>query len=223
MNNETNSSNKSGLLNFSRELADLILSTNGDNVWLESKEVRRAWHTFIISTSIMSFTLIIYRVVFAGILRVSPFYTTSFRILLLVWSTISLICAIMLGYQYYKNLLITGRDLRFGSIAFFIMCEILLFGLIYIQLYFLNPELFMYQSPPIIPTETYIDYGLPTLIANFEFILYSACTNISINYPKIASNSSIVSVINFLQVLIWLAIMGLFIATFVQLAAKRKK
>jgi hypothetical protein len=223
MTKTTDIKNESRSPSFSDELADLILTSDGDTTWLEQKDVRHAWHLVFFGAAGISITFILGRLLFSGLMGKSALYTEIFRAYRFFGMLILIALTINLGFQFYKHLLITGRDLRFKSVTLFMTATILLFGGLYYSLYFWRPELFLYYSPAIIPAVTATDLTVGNILALLEFLLYSACTSISVSYPKISSNSSIVSIINFLQVGIWITLMGLFIATFVQLAAIRKK
>jgi hypothetical protein len=95
--------------------------------------------------------------------------------------------------------------------------NLVIFGYIYQELYYLAPTAYNYQSPVVLPSETLKELDFyQTLFSALDFVLYSACTSVAVGYPRIASASAIVSLFNFIQVVTTFLIGALLVATFVQ-------
>jgi hypothetical protein len=112
--------------------------------------------------------------------------------------------------------MVTGNDLRFVNIVFFFLGGIFLFGLLYSSIYDLSPSSFRYPDALVIPKPILQNLNLATrTLFQGDFLLYSACTAVSLGYPRIMSASAVVSALNFLEVVGTLLIISLLIATFV--------
>ena len=207
---------KLSLLQISVHVADLLLVSEGSVESVRDSRTRFAWHLFFFS--VISFLLT--QTAFAVIVFVKfPQSTTA----TLVWRVFSIAGVLwllgtitFLAYRHYRYLLITKKDLRFSSIGFFFFAEFFLFGVLYRYLYFFSPELFVYANPLVLPTATLSSPGFLSTLQLYDFILYSACTAVSVGYPRIASASALVSFFNFLEVVANLLMIALVVATFVQ-------
>jgi len=122
------------------------------------------------------------------------------------------------SYYHFRYLLKTGLDLSFQQILFFYVTGIVIFGAIYNQLYFLDYNFFNYPNPIIIPPPQLMNPGLDGLILVLDFLAYSACVSLSIDYTRISSgaSSAIVPIVNIIEVLFSLVFVALFISMFVQ-------
>jgi hypothetical protein len=210
---------KLGLLRLSVYVADLLLIGDGDIEAVREPKVRTAWHTFLFSFGIYCLLLVLgVRIVEAMASPAWAFLWRIFSCLLNLWLLGSL--ATVANY-HYRYLMLTEKDLRFRNIAFFFWASVLLYGLLYRNLYVLAPSFFSYPTPVVVPSPNLV--ALPpwtSLRLSFDFLLYSACTAVSIGYPRIASTSALVSFLNVTQALGSLLIVALLVATFVQKAKK---
>lgn len=208
-------------IQLSSYIADLMLASEGDYEALKVKSVRRTWH-------ILYFSLIIFLVCTITAqnwfdMSNSIWKALCWRSLQLgVWSYILLLTCI-LAYQHYCFLLKTGKDLRFKNILFFFLMGMLVFSYIYFWLFFVNPGLFLYASAPVKPANMLLPLTMKhRLILFLDFTTYSGCTFFTLDYPCVRSNSTLVSAVNFVQVLYGIALVSFFVATFIQKTDSRK-
>ena len=206
---------KPSLLQISSNVADQLLFSEGLYDAVKQPKVRRSWHILFFST--FSFLIL---------LLLSNFLSSSFsdvknavlilRIFKLIGGIYILFCLFFLSFYHYKYLLLTGKDLKFNNILFFYVFGIMLFGLIYSALYFINPSLFSYANPILVPTSTIEHHGLKGFILVLDFNVYSSCVALSLDYPRICSSSFAVSLVNIFEVLFSIAFIALFVGIFVQ-------
>jgi hypothetical protein len=130
---------------------------------------------------------------------------------------------VWLATLYYRHLLLVGKDLSFGSIVVFWGAWVLDFGGLYQSLYLLRPNLFVYVHPPLVSGKT-IQFHQPfsSFLMTIQFNIYSACTTVSMAIPNLASSSFLISAINAAEVIGFVLLVALIIATFASKAADRK-
>jgi hypothetical protein len=141
--------------------------------------------------------------------------TLVFRWWLVVGESASISLLAILAARFYKHLLLTGRDLRFQSVAMFWVLWVTLFGLLYMALYNLAPTLVTFQHPVFVPSPTLVSLSLlETLRLKLYFVAYSACVSTATSFPTITSNSVIVSILNVVETIGSILFVGLIVATF---------
>jgi hypothetical protein len=209
------------LLQLSLYIVDLLLVSSGDEEAVKEPRVRTIWHILFFSLVGLVITQFVLNHSLQSVLPNSAILTLVWRLFLLASWTWLLVVLIVLAYRHYRYLLITSKDLNFKSIAFFYVVGILIFGLLYRDLYVFGPHLFAYPDPVVVPVDK---ARLLSLIEgykfSFDFYIYSACTTVSLNYARISSASPIVSILNFCQVVFSLFIVALMVSTFVQKVGK---
>ncbi len=196
-------------------IADLLLLWDGSEEAVKVRKVRLAWY-------LMSFSLTGHFLIsmFAPHFILRPFesvlVTATWRIFnVAAWSWIIGV-TVLLAYTHYRYLLVTGRDLRFTPILFFFVSGVASFGYLYSSLYVLSPGLYYYPEALVVPGPLSKPLVFPTsYLFAFDFHLYSACTAVSIGYPRIASSSAVVSLINFIEVIGSILLLSIVVATFV--------
>lgn len=203
-------------LGISQQIADLLLNSEGYEESLKVPKVRLAWHLLCFSS--IGFVLVI--LILASLRNyfvVSEILTLYYRIFSLLGFTWLLILINILAYFHYNFLILTGKDLRFSNIAFFYILAVIFYGFIYKDIYLLNHNLVSYINPIHVPKSviTVLSF-FDSLIIRLDFLVYSACTSLSLTYYKISSSSLIVAIINIVQVISTLLIIALLVATFVQ-------
>ena len=197
----------------SNHIADLFLD---DKVWANNSNVVKAWRIFF-GTCVISFSsMIILHILLMPQIGITELGTFIIRVINTIGVTASLFTALLLSYYYYKYLLLSGIDLRFDNIILFFFLSIALFGILYRNLYMLNPDYFAYTNPFFTVSKLYHPLGLKSIPISIDFIVYSACTNLTIEYYRIHSASFLISCINIIQVIYGILVIGLFVATFVQ-------
>lgn len=198
-------------------IGDLFLVAEGSVEWVKTPKVRFSMHLLFWSS-------VLY-VIMNGIfgLYVIEYFTGShsaaiiYRSIHLLFWTYFLIVSIVLASYFYSHLLLTGKDLRIGSIAFFFFLAVIGFSRIYAYLYWINPLLYVYPDALLIPTPYLSPQpALGGALMLYDFVLYSCTTMLSIPYPRIQSDSAIVTAVNVAQVICSVAFLSLIVAMFVQ-------
>lgn len=204
------------LFQISTHVADLLLVSAESEEWVRERSIRTAWHAFFLSAIGL---LVVNWGVFAlasDSLTNNPHFATAFRAIMTLGYTWLLFLVLLMTYCHYRYLLLTGKDLRFNSIAFLYVAATLTFARLYGSVYVLDPTLFTFPAAPFRPSDKLMRLGSKNFVFLADFLVYSGCTSVSLNYPRIASASLLVSVLNIVQVLFSLLVAGLMIATFVQ-------
>lgn len=203
-------------IDLSRYIMDLLMASEGDKAAIREERVRVIWHVLFFSICVF---------VLAGILGVhivrsffpdSSNAAVAWRSFLVLFYVYLLSLLFLLCFRHYLYLLRTGKDLRFKPIGFFYFIGIIFFGKLYNSIFFLKPELFEVIDPILKPAPNLMYLGIKAFINELVFYVYSACTVVSIEYPRIRSSSTIVSTINVVEVLYGIMIIVLLVATFVQ-------
>lgn len=156
----------------------------------------------------------------AEVLFASVLENLAVAMLILRWWLCAGLGAIVVIYailatRFYQHLLLTGRDLRFISVAMFWSGWIVLFGQLYRALYNLAPTSISYQHSLFVPKTTLV--VLPLLLKfkiSAYFITYSACVATAISFPNITSNSLVASILNVAEATGSILFIGLIVATF---------
>jgi hypothetical protein len=205
---------RSNFIRFSKKLSELFLDDN--DVWLEVGSIRKAWHYLVV----VIFTQFFFTNVLFNLILTSANNAVHvlfiIRIINLSFIVIALGIMLFLLYTHYKYLLITGKDLRFKSIAFYFVFIFIAFGALYYRIYVLNPSLYLCPASFYVPLSDIAVSGVKAFLLGYDFILYAFSVALSLNYPRISSDSTLISTLNILQTMIGLIIVSLFIATFVQ-------
>jgi hypothetical protein len=214
---------KLNLLEISSYIADLLLISEGSEEAVRNPKVRFAWHLSFFSIIFFMFWVIIKRIILIQFFPNNPNVTAICRLFEII-SIIYIITTIwFLCYRYYYYLLRIGKDLNFSNIIFFYFANSLLYSALYQIMYFIKPYLYNYPDHFIVPSSIFHNYGIDGVLSAIDFIIYSFCVSISINYPKISSASMIISIANISQVMFSIVMIALFVATFVQKADQIKK
>lgn len=208
---------KLNLIQLSRLVADLCLLSEGSEAWVREPAIRRTWHALFFTTiGVMLFNWVFFPFVPGQVIE-NVVFTFYFRLGMVTVSLWILFLILVLSYQYYRFLLLTGKDLRFRSIFLLFVTAVLIFSIHYKHLYFLEFSLFEYPDSPVVLGPALERLGiLRSLIISVDFVVYSFCTSLSLDYPRITSASMIVSALNIIQVLYSYCVVALLVATFVQ-------
>jgi hypothetical protein len=209
---------------FSLAIADQFLIVEDSEVWIKQPQVRRAWHLSLTSTILLAVYLFISKTIFGFALERSITWTFLWRLSLLFIVGWLVLLEGILASVYYRYLLSTSRDLRFRNIALFWISWVLHFALLYIVVYSLDPTLFSYPISVSMPGKTVHSIGfLPLIKSISHFLLYSACTTVSLTLPGLTSASLVVSALNLVEILGSLLLLALLVATFVNKSDLKKR
>jgi hypothetical protein len=206
-----------GFKKFSLYISELSLRRDSSETWLNEPKVLVAWHSFFFSFWAGAGLDFIMRFVLTDFFVVSAPATFGLRCFDIVWTGVLISELSILAALHFRFLLLTGRDLRLSSVAFFWTLWVTLFAFMYRNCYTIRPSLFLYPSPVVTPRATLGLYvGLWSAIKEMtHFVVYSACVSTSLLPPGLASNSMTVSALNVVEVIGSLLTVGLLIATIV--------
>jgi hypothetical protein len=206
---------KLSLMTLSLYFSEWFLLAEDSEAWVSEPRVLILWHLFFFSALVVVLVPIAATVLFSSTLESSAVAT-----LILRWWECAGLAAIIpiyaiLATRFYQHLLLTGRDLRFRSVALFWSGWIVLFGKLYYALYDLAPTSISYQRPLFVPKATLV--ALPLLLrykmAGY-FITYSACVATAISFPNITSDSLVASILNVAEATGSILFIALIVATF---------
>jgi hypothetical protein len=208
---------KINYLKHSQELFDLMMQQEGDYEHVNEPRIRLIWHLLGFSLiSILLFKTIILPILIDYSIKNSDLTFYVRTIILAMWILIIFLVT-LLGYRHYKFMILSGKDLRFKTIAFlFILC-VFCYGFFYQALYILQPDLFSYILPVVVPKPT--TTVLPFILSwkfNVDFIIYSLCVALNMDSYSIVSSSRIVTIINSFQTICNVLLVVVLIASFVQ-------
>ncbi len=208
---------KLGIFRLSIHVADLLLVSEGSIEWVREPRVRRVWHALFFSTLAIAAAVLLVRPFLSDALAHSPELTLAWRVLMVAcWSWL-LGLLVLLSYRHYRYLILHSLDLRLQSTVVFYATGVILFSYLYRALYVLDPSLFHYPASPVVPTATATPLGfLQGLESGLQFMVYSACTAVTLAFPHISSASIVVSTLNFVEVILSLLTFGVVIATLIQ-------
>jgi len=114
------------------------------------------------------------------------------------------------AHSYYRYVLGQGAHIYLVNVMTFYVQIILWFGLTYFYLWAIAPSVFSYDVATVTPTLTM----LPAR-TKFDFILFSAFQSVNGNYYRVHANSIWVSLLAYFQTLFTIALIALFIASYV--------
>jgi hypothetical protein len=206
---------KVSLIRLSLYISEWFLLSEDSEIWVDEPRVLIAWHLFFFSTSVVMLVTIAARLLFTSVLENSAVAT-----LILRWWECAGIGATLpiyatLAARFYQHLLLTGRDLRFRSVALFWCVWIILFGLLYYLLYLLAPTSINYQHPVFVPQTTLVAVSILLKYKMIAyFMTYSACIATAISFPNITSNSLVASILNVAEATGSILFIALIVATF---------
>jgi hypothetical protein len=189
-------------LQLSIYVGDLLLISEGSIESVRHNTVRRAWHVGVFFYyHIFGHNFFLNGIVSRFISEeVFPTVTTVYRYTFLVFYLWFLGSLVYLAFVHYKFLMVTGKDLRSINVVFFFLIINYVFGLCYQEIYFINPDTFNYPHPIAEVATTLKNFDLLTRWQfSADFTLYSACTAVTLGYPRISSASAIVSLFQFLS------------------------
>jgi len=182
---------------------------------VKEPKVRNAWVVLLISTLII---IIIFPILYLSIKYL--YNTNNIVFYYRAFNSISILYIIniilFVAIRHYKYLMLTGKDTNFNTIIYFYFYFITMFGLLYGSLYNLKPLLFRIKDPIYLPAQIMGDINFNRYLAFLDFFIYSCCNIFPINYPRIESNSMLISALNVFEVIIGVGLISLFISTFVQ-------
>ncbi len=128
---------------------------------------------------------------------------------------------IVMTVIYFKYIIEKRVQIKITLVIEFYLVSIIIWGAIYFKLYTIWPDSFKYINPAISYSET-ISKSLNNFAAALHFNLYSAFNSLTSSYYRVESNSSIVSVLVWIQSLYTLMIISFLIASYVNQKSRPK-
>ena len=209
---------------FLLKLADLVLQSEKASAdWVKVLPLRRTWYLLFVT-----FLCII---IFNVGMRLSPLHsfvadsetlTTVFRLINLIFLGAIAFISIVLSAQYYRYVLSKAVPINFDNVTFFYVLHVVVFGMIYFFYYTIAQSAFQYSSPPIqIEPTMMVDSGALFLM-RMQFVVFSACQSLNVDYFKIVPKSSITSILGLVQSIFTLVLIALVVSSYVAQKLKIK-
>lgn len=204
-------------------IGDLLLVSEGSHEWVKAPKVRFTIQLMFWSFIIFVVTHWAFRIFVMDYFIGSNLAAIIYRSYVLSFWIAFLVLSISLARYHYIDLLSTGKDLRFSSIAFFGFLAVADFGYIYSCIYMIDPSLFVYKDSIVVP-EPFLSPvpGLRSYFLTLDFLLYSCTAILSLPYSRIQSDSAIVTFVNCVQMICGLGLISLVVAMFVQKTDTRR-
>lgn len=209
---------------FLLKLADLFLLSDKDTEkWVQVPSLRHTWYWF--------FFAIFVRFVFDISVRITPLYifvensetfTLAFRMINLAAFGIAAVAVIVLAAYYYRYVLSEGIPINLNSVTFIYFVHVVMFGLIYHFSYVIAPTAFQYSSPPIQIKPTLMANSGGLLLMRVQFIVFSACQSLNVDYFKITPRSSIFIILGLVQSIFTLVLIALVVSSYVAQRISKK-
>ena len=209
------------LLELSVYVADLVLVSEGSREAIRQPKVRAAWHLFFFSALIANIITVGFTVTARPLLAHSLLAAVLYRGFFVAASSYLLVLCGLLAYRHYMYLLRTGRDTRFLNIVWFFVLAHMLFAMLYRSSFLLHSKLFTYPNPILAPSSYLVEPGFGVFLLFLDFLVYSCCTMVTLPYPRIQSNSFLISALNVVEVLCGVCLVAVFVATFVQKVSRK--
>ena len=202
---------------FLKQVSDLIIKTDEDSKdWIKSRRLRSTWYIFIL-WALLGVTI-------SFIIGISPLAETLsktnsgvqiVRGLMFAHALVLLIIWFSLTFYYFKFTIEQGHPIKFDSISTFYLGMVGFFGVLYVYTFYMNPNLFQYNSSHIYWSSTLASRTYESWSTKIHFILYSAFESIGSKSTYVESNSVLVSLLNYIQTLYCFSLVSLLIAGYV--------
>jgi hypothetical protein len=194
------------------KIIDLILILEKDSSdWPKIAILRRSAYIFSI-TAILTCLIRI----FAPSVPIGDLSELTFG---LRW--INLLCLIVLSasflvmaYSYFRHILNKNYPVSLQLILSFYVFSVIIWGIIYSDIYFLYPNFYQYHNPPLEYSPVAIR-SLEVAIVRLHFILFSAFQSLNANFYRIHTNSIFPSIFSWVQSLFTLSLVALVISSYV--------
>jgi hypothetical protein len=204
-------------------ITDLFMLSLDMDEEVKEPKVRNIYRLFFISTFLLIITGLIIKAFLHPYLGRDIILTYYYRLYHLLISLYFIILILMISFRHYKYLFMTGKDLNLINVVIFYSAFVGFFGSLYYNIYLISPLCYNIENPLWQPGPFFANLDFKTSwLSKLDFIIYSSCSMFSISYPRIVSNSMIVSVVNVFQVMIGISLIALFISTFVQKSCSNK-
>ncbi len=210
---------KLSLFSISSHIADLILVHFGQEQAILERKARRIWHTFFFSIIVFAIWHLVVRVFIAPGFDDKTEFLSILRFTESILYGYLIVILFLLAYRHYLLLLLPRKHLAFSTILFFFVSGIFLFARLYYSIYSLNPDYFICSESIIKPTNELGVNGVQDLKAFSEFVLYSGYNMLNNTSSRMASNSLLISIISYIQLIAGYLLIILVVATFVQISS----
>jgi len=147
----------------------------------------------------------------------STLLTRIYRVSMVTTSLSVALTGIILSFFYYRHILIKRLRVSLEYIIYFYALSVIMFGIFYLCLYLLEPKFFNIVHPIYVVSQT---WQRPPYYLKCEFVLFSAFTSVNGSYYRIHANSAIVSLMTYIQSIYTIALLSLFIASYVNQKTK---
>jgi len=209
---------------FMFKLADLFLQTDKSSKdWMNVPILRRMWrYLFFIVLFIIAFYFVFMVSPLLRFLENSETLTTVFRFTSLALLTATAFISIVLTIQYFRYVLSQSVRINLNNAAFFYLLHVVLFGMFYCIYYTIDQSAFQYPSPPMQIESTVVHNPVQFWLMKMQFIVFSACQSLHVDYFKIVSKSSIVCILGLVQSMYTISLITLVVSSYVAQRLKKK-
>ena len=202
-------------------VTDIFMRSFDFDEEVKQPKVRNMYRLFFISIIFLALISFILSTFIKGYLINDINLSYYYRLYNIFISIYLIIIALLMSTMHYKYIFSTGKDLSLMNVIIFYLLFVSFFGLLYFNIYTLYPLDYNMINPLWQPSIYLSNIGFKTImLSKIDFIIYSSCSMFNITYPRISSNSVIVSILNILEVMVGISLISLFISTFVQKTCK---
>lgn len=199
---------------FILKIADLFLLSDEETAdWVKIKRLRQAWYSFFFLSIFVSIfhNLII---PFGDLMHNSARLTLIYRMTFSVLDCLVILSLISMTISYFRHVISKNHPIYLWNILCFYIFQVIFFGVLYKQIYFLIPDSFRYIDAPI-------DYS-PVLVKSLllykvqcHFLLFSACQSVNGGFYLIQPAAILPSILIWVQSIYTLSLIALLIASYV--------
>ena len=206
--------NKMTTGDFMKSLANLLLvADEGTKDWVNVPALRRLWYAFCaLMLALVGMSLGV--MLIKEVLNQSEATVLSVRVILLCIFASLIGVLIKLTISYFKFVLGRRAAITLENVGFFYITSVLLFGMLYLELWLLAPTTFSFPSPPVEHSPKLVG-GIGFLRLKIDFILFSALRTVGSTSYAIQTNSVVSALISWLQGIYTLSLIALLIASYV--------
>lgn len=204
-------------------LSEWWLLSEGSDKWLDDPRVMAAWNVSLFSLLAGMIAIVSARVFFENLLEQSSRAALLFRCTEISIAAWLLVAEVIVAVAYYRNLLLTGLDLRFKSIFSLWANWVAIFTVLYLAIFSVAPNAFHYPKPIVGYSPVVVQIGLITRYNEVaHFAIYSAATALGTTVPYMTSASIALSAINLVEAAGSFLLGAVFVATLVNKASTEK-
>lgn len=196
------------------------------DVWLEDDKHLLSWRSdpnllkmwyLLFTTIILSFSVLVIVMItpIATYMRSSKEATLVFRFMLLAFSLCIIAITVGFSSRYYVYTIVKAHAVDIVNIGFFYILACCGFFMAYFYIYLLWPGSFIVKQPTIIVSPLAQEINLESAKLRLDFFLFSALQSVNGSYFRVQINSTLISVLAYIQSLYTMSLVVLFISAFV--------